>query len=136
MGRADVLDRLLGSYRPTIRGKKWYRPLFINALNVSIVAALRIHCYVEVNKMSHLDFRREITLCLLKSSKVRKQNGGGHISDLPNDIRFDGIVHMRQSTTQGRCKVCLKNVRVMCSKCAVRLHSEKNAVCFEMYHRR
>ena len=84
--------------------------------------------------MSLLEFLCEITLCLLKPSKVRKQNGRRHISDLPNDIRFDGIGHMRQSTTQGRCKVCQKNARVMCSKCGVRLHSEKNAVCFEMYH--
>ena len=35
----DVFDCLLGSYRPTTRGKKWYWPLFINELNVSIVAA-------------------------------------------------------------------------------------------------
>ena len=53
----------------------------------------------------------------IKTSKVHKQNSGGHISDLPNDIRFDGIGHMRQSTTQGRCKVCQKNARVMCAKC-------------------
>ena len=79
MGGVDVLDRLLGSYRVTIRGKTWYWPLFINALNVSIVATWRIHCHAKVSKMSHLDFRRETTLCLLKSSKVRKRwrNGGG-----------------------------------------------------------
>ena len=62
MGGVDVLDRLLGSYRPPIRGKMWYWPLFINALKVSIVAAWRIHCHVEVSKMSDLDFRQEITL--------------------------------------------------------------------------
>ena len=43
---------------------------------------------------------------------------------------------MRQSTKQDRCKVCQKNAGVMSSKCGVRLHSDKNAVCFEMHHRR
>ena len=100
------------------------------------MVAWRTHCHVEVSKMSHLDFHLEITLCLLKSSKVCKQNGWGHIFDLPNDIRFFGTDHMRQSTSQGRCKVCQKNARVMCSKCGVRLYSDKNVVCFEMYHRR
>lgn len=55
VGGADVFDCLLGSYRPTTTGKKWYWPLFINEFNVSIVAAWRIHCYVNVSKMSHLD---------------------------------------------------------------------------------
>ena len=76
MGGADVLDCLLGLYRPTIRDKKWYWSPFINALNFSIVAAWRIYCHVKVSKMSHLDSRREITLCLLKSSKVPNENGG------------------------------------------------------------
>ena len=39
VGGADVFDCLLGSYRPTTTGKKWYWPLFINEFNVSIVAA-------------------------------------------------------------------------------------------------
>ena len=26
MGGVDVMDRLLGTYRPMIRGKKWYWP--------------------------------------------------------------------------------------------------------------
>ena len=46
MGSVDVLDRLVGSCLQTIRGKKWYWPLSINALNVSVVAAWRIHCHV------------------------------------------------------------------------------------------
>ena len=72
--------------------------------------------------MNHLDFCQEIT------SKVPKQNGGRHISDLPNDIRLDRIGHMSQSNTKGRCKVCYKNAHVMCSKSGVHLHSDKKAV--------
>ena len=47
MGGVDLMDRLLSSYRPMIRGKKWYWPLFINALNITIVAAWRAHCAIE-----------------------------------------------------------------------------------------
>lgn len=35
MGGVDLFDRLLGAYRPTILGKKWWWPLFLNALNMS-----------------------------------------------------------------------------------------------------
>ena len=36
MGGVDLLDRLSASYRPSIRGKIWYWPLFTNVLNVSL----------------------------------------------------------------------------------------------------
>ena len=67
MGGLDVMDRLLGSYRSSIRGKKWYLPFVINGLNVSVVAAWRLHCAFAAKPMSHLAFQREIALCLLKT---------------------------------------------------------------------
>ena len=39
IGGVDLLDRLLGSYRPMIRAKKWWWSLMTNLLNISIVAA-------------------------------------------------------------------------------------------------
>ena len=116
----EVLDCLLGSYRPDIMGKKWYWPLFLHALYVAIVAAWQTHCHVEVSRISHLDFCQEITLCLLKSSKVND-----------NDIRFDGVAHMRQSITQGRYKY-VRKLHLMCLKCGACVHSDKNAVCFDI----
>jgi hypothetical protein len=38
MGEVDLLDRLLGAYRPQIKGKKWW-PLFVNLLNMAVVAS-------------------------------------------------------------------------------------------------
>jgi DNA excision repair protein ERCC-6 len=68
MGGVDLLDRLLGEYRPSIRGKKWWWPLFTNALNLSVVAAWRMFRVLHINsKLSHLDYRRTITICLLKA---------------------------------------------------------------------
>ena len=67
MGGVDLMDRLLGTYRPRILGKKWYWPLFLNALNISVVAAWRIHTQFTDNNLSHLEFRSNVSLCLLKS---------------------------------------------------------------------
>ena len=63
MGDVDLMDRMLASYRPSIRGKKWDWPLFTNALNVTVVAAWWTHCKMAESPMSHLDFRREIAIC-------------------------------------------------------------------------
>lgn len=137
MGGVDLMDRLLGSYRPMIRGKKWWWPLFLNALNISVVAAWKVHCNVSADKMDHLSFRRSVTLSLLKfdeTSYVRKQVGGGATANLPNSVRFDGVGHHKITCSQGRCKICQKNARYKCSKCDVRLHSDKGKSCFEIYH--
>ena len=129
-GGVDVIDQLLGSYRSIIRGKKWYWPLIINAVNVSVVAAGRIHCAVAATPKSHLEFQPEIAICTMD---VDKKTIGGSIANLPNDLRYDSVDYFNVSTTQGRC---YKNTLYMCEKCSVRLHSDKAVVCFEMYHTR
>ena len=137
MGGVDVMDRLLSSYRPKIRGKKSYWPLFANALNLSVVAAWRLHCNLEDKPLSHLAFRRYISVCMLKMHHVdRPQVGGGIVPDMPDDVRYDGIGHDKFPATQGRCKWCKKNCRYECIKCGVRLHYDKGAVCATLYHRR
>lgn len=138
MGGVDLMDRLLAGYRPTVRGKKWWWPLFLNVVNVSVVAAWRLHCTFATQKMDHLTFLREITLCLLKTELIepRRQVGGGPHPPLPDYLRFDGIGHHRMSCSQGRCRVCLANTRTKCGKCDARLHCDKGTVCFEVYHLR
>lgn len=138
MGGVDLMDRLLASYRPMIRGKKWWWPLFLNALNVSIVAAWRIHCAVADadQKQDHLSFRRSLAISLLKAGpeSERRQVGGGHQADLPPAVRYDGVGHTRVQCSQGRCRVCSKNTTVMCAKCCARLHSDRGKTCFVDYH--
>jgi len=38
-GGVDILDRFVSNYRPVFRSKKWWWPLFINGLNMAVVAA-------------------------------------------------------------------------------------------------
>ena len=127
---------LLYKHRPLIRGKKWWWPLLTNALNISVVAAWRLHCAVSSDGVSHLDFRREITLYLLKAAvpQPRQQIDGGHLPDLPDDIRYDNIGHLRVLCSQGRCHVCQKNTSYKCEKCNQRLHSDRGKTCFVDYH--
>ena len=110
MGGVDLMDRLLSSYRPMIRGKKWYWPLFINALNITIVAAWRAHCAIEETPLSHLNFRREVTICLLKLGhpQPRTQVGGGISAVLPDGVRRDGVGHEKEA-----CKAGAKFVKKM-----------------------
>ena len=134
MGGVDIMDRLLSSYRPMIRGKKWYFPLITNAFNMAVVAAWRLHCAVQSKKLSHIDFRREITICLLKMDNRDNNRRKSAVANLPQDIRTDGVGHKKVSVKQGRCKVCTKNTCYMCEKCNVRLHVERGKTCFETYH--
>jgi hypothetical protein len=137
MGGVDLMDRLLASYRPSIRGKKWWFPLFTNALNTTVVAAWCIHKKVAVEPSDHLTFRRDITLCLLNSVSPRRlQVSGGPAASLPDDVRFDGVGHARINFSQGRCRICQKNTRTGCAKCQLRLHSDRGTQCFELYHTR
>ena len=56
MGSVDLIDYLLKAYRPTIHGKKWYWPLFVNLLNTTVVAARKIYCQIGDKKITHIDF--------------------------------------------------------------------------------
>ena len=135
MGGVDLLDRLLGAYRPTIRSKKWWWPLFVNAINISVVAAWRLYGQLHPrHQSSHLDFRRTITLCLLKSVVLRTQMSKSIHPQLPTDIRYDGVGHEVVPTSQGRCVLCSTNTRSKCVKCDVRLHYSHQKSCFNIYH--
>jgi hypothetical protein len=131
MGGVDLLDRLLSQYRPLIRSKKWWWPLFSNTINITVVAAWRFYCQLHPNcGVSHLDFRRNIVLCLLK----RSEGGNARCARLPVDIRRDGVGHTNVTGTEGNCVVCSKNTKNFCGKCNVRLHYSHGKQCFNFYH--
>ena len=97
MGGVDIMNRLLSANRPGVRGKKWYWPLITNALNISVVAAWRLHCALAVKPMSHITFRREVTLCLLKHRLITTAHKvtEGRCPGLPATLRCDGVSHVK-----------------------------------------
>ena len=122
---------MLSIYRPRLRTKNWWFPLFTNALNLAVIAAYYLYCHLHEghDKMTHLQCRRDIALTLCKSTaRVRL---GGPTAPMVSDVRFDGINHIRISCTQGRCVVCKKNTTTKCEKCDKKLH---RIYRFENYH--
>ena len=118
----DLLDRLLAAYRPTIRGKKWYWPLFTNILNISMISAWRAHCHSTPHSLSHLEFLRHVTLALLHHdtpSTARVPRDCARVPFPVIESRFDGMNHIMITGTQGRCKVCQKNTKMHCQKCKI-----------------
>jgi len=133
MGGVDVLDKLLGVYRCSIRGKKWWWNLFVNAIMVASVAAWRVHYHLHgKDALSHLAFLRDVTVCLAKKGKHVRIGGGGKISPNCLTAQRDGVDHYLIDSEQGRCRQCGKNCRKRCSKC---YNTKLHIHCFERFHR-
>ena len=132
MGGVDLFHRFLSEYRPRLRSKKWWWCLFANFLNMSVVAAWRLHKEIG-GTMNHLQFRREIVRTLL--GRVPDKSCRPGPSGMPVDsIRFSGSVHICVSAgKQERCKLCKKNTMTMCNRCEVLLH-KKCSVIFHDKH--
>lgn len=131
MGGVDVFDKLLGSYRPTIRGKKWWYNLFINSINTLCVASWKMYNYLHPDSpISHIEFVRQVTVSLLKSQKVPRSRLGGPTARVVTEVQKDQTGHFLVSASQGRCALCKSNTRKMCEKCRKRLHIN----CFLTYH--
>jgi len=132
IGGVDTMDRLLESYRPSVN--KWWWSLFVNILNVSVLASWRL--YQKANpssSLSHLEFRRYITQVSVKASNEIKRLPVV-AANISMKIRLNGVGHIIETTSQGRCYICKKNTKRICIKCNKRLHSERQKDCFYIYH--
>lgn len=131
MGGVDLLDRLLGSYRPELRCRKWWWALFSNGLNMAVVTAWLLHC--ELHKgtaatMTHLEFRRDVVRELLAMKEKLKVRPGPRAHPSIRARTTSG--HYLSCTTQGRCALCKANTTKICHQCGKRLHER----CFPHYH--
>ncbi|XP_068212129.1 piggyBac transposable element-derived protein 3-like [Palaemon carinicauda] len=71
MGGADLLDRALANYRPSILGKKWYWTLLVNAINIAVVFSWRVYQLATDKESKQKDFRRNLVTIMLKQSQPR-----------------------------------------------------------------
>ena len=102
MGGVDLLDMLLGSYRPNLCSKKWWYPLFSNALNIAVVAAFKIHKKACVDQLSHLDLHIEVAEVMVRANhEVQRVRLGGPTASVPGQIRLDGVNHILVPTSHG-----------------------------------
>ena len=137
MEGVDMMDRLLESYRPVTTMKTWWFSLFVNIVNVTVVAAWRLFQRANPNsEITHLEFRSCITMVLIKSADQTRINRERTMArELPVEIKIDKSDHESGPELQGRCVVCKRNTRLKCKKCGVNLHHDKGAVCFDVYHK-
>ena len=68
MGGVDLMDRALSEFRPCIHGKKWYWPLLVNALNISVVYTYRFYCILKKKFVPHKEFRMALVDGLTKGN--------------------------------------------------------------------
>ena len=117
--------------------KTWWFSLFVNIVNVTVVAAWRLFQRANPNsKITHLEFHSCITMVLIKSVDQTRINRERTMArELLVEIKIDKSDHESGPELQGRCVVCKRNTRLKCKKCGVNLHHDKGAVCFDVYHK-
>lgn len=131
MGGVDRSDQNIGLYKTTVRGKKWYMPLFSHSVDMACTNAWQLHKQ-SGGKLDHLAFRRRVALNLLETygksntpSNIRRQ--GSHHTD----SRFDRLDHfIVEQSNRTRCGMCHKKSGTRCEKCDIGLHVR----CFKQYH--
>jgi len=132
MGGVDRADQNISLYRSSIRGKKWYFPLFTHFVDMAVQNSWRLHKF-NGGKLDHLSFRRIIAVGILESFKKKSE---GRTSKLPKGAhcfsKFDGVDHLvAYQEKQTRCILCHKKSNFFCKKCTVALHPKD---CFQKYH--
>ena len=129
MGGVDLMDRFVAQYRPVIRSKKWYFPVFFQIINMLRVAAWLIYREVSEEKVDQLDFTRSVVRYLFSTSPAYRRSLSG-----PSGSRFHVKLQLEHASVasekQGRCRYCKKNARMMCSGCQVIVHIH----CMKKYH--
>lgn len=144
MGGVDLHDNGVANYRVAIKGKKWWWPLWVNAINSTIVNAWKVHIMVckiqNVNPLPQLDFKAEIARKLIfteapvDSSSDEQDNSDNEDTprNLPNlKVAHHVVAKNPAPKPRQRCKMCGSQTVYICSKCNASLHPKK---CFAKYH--
>ena len=133
----DFADWKTQKYRMGIKSKKWYFSIFTHALDVAMVNVHTIFnlMHDKNDQVDLLNFRTEVTLCLLKIDSPSKPLGRGRkVSHLPQRILLLTGEHKIERTMGGKqrkCRVCKRNARKQCFTCNAGFHVD----CFNEFHK-
>lgn len=141
MGGVDLHDNAALNYRINIRSKKWYWPLWTNALNPAVVNAWKLHCFAakftQQTPMPQKDFRVIITQELLLTDDPATSDEEKEGKDfIPKNLpRVSGghLVTKQHELKVRRCqwRACGKPTYYLCEKCNKHYHIK----CFEKAHK-
>lgn len=145
MGGVDMLDNFVAKYRITIKGKKWWWPVFINFIDVALSNAWNLHRVIHGKELDLLEFRRRVAVSLLNAEPEEPSTEIAQVDHNPNlvgrpsqlknlaDPRKKGNDHyiMKNPTKHRiRCRECKSTTSYICSRCNVGIHAK----CFAAYH--
>ena len=141
MGGTDNMDQAINGYKPTIRNRKWYWPLFVFILQVGTYNAWKLSRKSDSGRNnSFLSFLRYIVTTYLTLYKTARKKGKtnnlycvrGVATRVPESIRYDGIGHSISNSggSRTRCALCHNKTTYECVKCGVKLHTK----CFATFH--
>lgn len=129
MGGVDQMDNHVSNYRIGIRGKKWYMPIFMWILDVTMTNSWILSKKVGCN-LDNLGFRREVVQALLQKYGKKPLIPGPNTS-LKVAIPARKASHLILTGQQRRrCVICASKTVKACDKCRVPLHDK----CFSKYH--
>ena len=100
MAGVDLLDCALSDLRPVFRGKKWYWPLIMNAINIAFLYSWRIYRIIFGEVLSQKEFRRRVVSIMITRSA----------SQVADKIRPDGVRHYPSPAPVRRCTICKKKL--------------------------
>ncbi|XP_072394771.1 zinc finger BED domain-containing protein 5-like [Diabrotica undecimpunctata] len=133
MGGTDLMDENINRFKIGMRAKKWYWSLITWMLDATIQNAWVLH-KKSGNKLTQLEFRREIVQAYLTKYGVPAKQGGRPSSSLSSrsfhrvsdDIRYDGVGHLLKPVPNKkkiRCagEECRSIMKTRCAKCEVAL---------------
>lgn len=130
MGGVDLSDQNISALRTSIRGKKWYMPLILHCIDMSLQNAWLLFRY-NGGVIDMLAFRRRVAIALIESNALRCKPGPSRPSSLTLDARFDAKGHyVTKQDKRTRCGLCHKLCPSRCVKCDIGLHVD----CFITYH--
>uniref|UniRef100_A0A3B3WBV0 PiggyBac transposable element-derived protein domain-containing protein n=1 Tax=Poecilia mexicana TaxID=48701 RepID=A0A3B3WBV0_9TELE len=139
MGGIDLLDMLSALYKFSFRSQRWYIYIWWHTITVAVInACIRYRRDLEKlhPRQKHLPLRRfqasvATTFVLATPTPPRRRK----TTELPPDVRKDGLNHFPTWETQQRCKPCVGHfAHVFCEKCRVHLCLNKDINCFQAYH--
>ena len=138
MGGVELLDSAVATYRPYIKGKKWWRPHFVNQIGVLVAAAWQFHRVCNPNEdQTLLSFIRFICKSYLHTDTIVLGPTPQHWKTkvlVDADRRLTGRSHWPNlRDNQRRCAIpgCKSRPRTFCEDCDVALCIKDH---FKLFH--